>query len=78
MSLYSKKIYTLKIINNNINLGDSMMNEKILGVLFIIAAIIIFIWPYIVPIDVTNTLKWIIIIVLVIAGVFLLLRKNIK
>ncbi|MGC9516303.1 MAG: hypothetical protein ACP5C3_01235 [Methanomicrobiales archaeon] len=42
----------------------------------IVVAILIVIWPFLVPANVTEIIKWFLVAVLIIVGLFLLIKKE--
>ncbi len=70
----SKKLYDS---NQKIISGEKMVDiRKITGILLIIIAIVILIWPYLVAQAVLEIIKWIVVIVLVIVGIGLILKPG--
>jgi len=48
----------------------------LIGILLIVVAIFIVIWPFLVPANITELIKWLSVIILVVIGVLLIFKKN--
>ncbi|MDI6643464.1 MAG: hypothetical protein QME14_00270 [Methanobacteriaceae archaeon] len=50
--------------------------NRLIGVFLIIVAIFIVIWPFLVPANITEIIKWLAVIILVVIGVLLLIQNR--